>query len=302
VSEVRYRAFDVAVAGGLLRVGEWGDDGPVVLAVHGITANHRSWVAVAEAVGRDVRLVAPDLRGRGGSGTLPGPCGMEAHGRDLVAVLDALELEGALAVGHSMGAFVVAAAGARYPERFPRVLLVDGGLPLSLPPSQRPQVGAVDVDALLHAMLGPAMQRLAMRFPTRESYRAYWRQHPALEEWDERIWSYLDYDLIGVEPELRSGVAIDAVRDDTLDTSNAQLVGAAINGLAVPPVLLRAERGLANDAPLYSDAVVDEWPNVEHRMAVAANHYTILFNTAGVDAVAAEIRAAAPADPSPVSV
>ena len=49
---------------------------PSVLAVHGITASHRSLAVVAERL-PDVRLIAPDLRGRGRSigrppGTRPG--------------------------------------------------------------------------------------------------------------------------------------------------------------------------------------------------------------------------------------
>ncbi|MFZ5850408.1 MAG: alpha/beta fold hydrolase, partial [Actinomycetota bacterium] len=73
-----YRTLDVPVDGGTLRVGVWGEAGPVVLAVHGITANHRTWDLVADRL-PDVRLVAPDLRGRGRSATLPGPFGMARH-------------------------------------------------------------------------------------------------------------------------------------------------------------------------------------------------------------------------------
>ena len=46
--------------------------GAPVLALHGITANHLAWQLVAEAL-PDLRIVAPDLRGRGRSGELPGP-------------------------------------------------------------------------------------------------------------------------------------------------------------------------------------------------------------------------------------
>ncbi len=87
-----YRTHDVPVAGGTLRVGVWEPpeataETPTVLAIHGITASHRCWLAVVEALPQ-VRIVAPDLRGRGRSNQLPGPYGMPAHAADLVAVLD----------------------------------------------------------------------------------------------------------------------------------------------------------------------------------------------------------------------
>ena len=60
--------------------------------MHGITASHRAWPAVVAAL-PGVRVVAPDLRGRGRSNSLPGPYGMGAHADDLAAVLDALGVE-----------------------------------------------------------------------------------------------------------------------------------------------------------------------------------------------------------------
>ena len=53
-----------------------------------------------------VRLIAPDLRGRGRSNTLPGPFGMTRHADDMAAVLDFLGVPRAVVVGHSMGGFV----------------------------------------------------------------------------------------------------------------------------------------------------------------------------------------------------
>ena len=78
---------DVPVTGGRLRVGLAGPpprpDAPAVLAVHGITASHRSWSAVARRLGQDLSFLAPDLRGRGGSSSVAGSYGLGAHVADL---------------------------------------------------------------------------------------------------------------------------------------------------------------------------------------------------------------------------
>src|SRR5262245_40190305 len=138
--------FDVGVEGGRLRVVAWPGDGPIVVAAHGITANALSWAAVARELDGGVHLIAPDLRGRAGSAGIAGPFGMAAHAADIVAIADHLGAPRVGLVGHSMGGFVVTETAHRHPERVSSVLLVDGGLPLPLPPG-------IDVDTALHATI-----------------------------------------------------------------------------------------------------------------------------------------------------
>src|SRR5207248_1989 len=144
---------DVPVRGGTLRVAQWGDGDAVVLAIHGITASSMSWPAVARRLPHSHTVVAPDLRGRGDSAGLPGPWGMSQHAEDMVAVLDAIGVHRAVVTGHSMGAFVAVVLAAAHPDRVERLVLVDGGLPLSLPEG-------LDSDGVLDATLGPAIARL----------------------------------------------------------------------------------------------------------------------------------------------
>jgi pimeloyl-ACP methyl ester carboxylesterase len=165
----------VPVEGGDLAVAVWEGDGPLVVAAHGITASHLGWSMVADALGGSVRLVAPDLRGRGASSDLPGPYGLRAHARDLVAVMDHLGVESTLIVGQSMGGYVAAVMAEDFPERVARVLMVDGGLPLPIPEG-------LSLDQVVEAVIGPARARLSMTFESREAYRDFWRNHPALAE------------------------------------------------------------------------------------------------------------------------
>ena len=120
--------LDVPVAGGSLAVYRLGSRGPAVLAVHGITSNSHAWIAAARALGDRASLVALDLRGRGRSAELPGPYGVAVYARDLLAVLDRLELEQTVVVGHSLGAYIVAQFGVNHPDRVNQLVLVDGGV------------------------------------------------------------------------------------------------------------------------------------------------------------------------------
>lgn len=288
-----YEAFSVEVDGGALHVGRWGDGPNVVLAAHGITGNHRSWQAVARALGPEVSLVAPDLRGRGRSADLPGPHGMRAHAADLVAVIDHLQVDRAVLAGHSMGAYAASVVAATMPERWSAVVLVDGGIPLPLP-------DGVDPDAMVAGVLGPALDRLGMTFADRAAYHACWREHPALAEpgtWSEDTEAWLDHDLVGEEPELRSCASMDAVRFDCRELLTDREVRRAFSEICRPTVLLRAPRGLLDQLPpLYPDELLDpiraRWPVRLEMLVDNTNHYSILLAQRGAQVVARHLAAA----------
>jgi pimeloyl-ACP methyl ester carboxylesterase len=282
---------DVPVAGGALatfRLGEAPDGGDPVLAIHGITANSRSWLAVARALEGRASLLAPDLRGRARSNRLPAPYGMAAYARDMLAVLDHFGLERAVLVGHSLGGYAVARFAVDHPERVRSVVLVDGGLSAPLPDGVDPQaVGA--------AVLGPALARLQQTFSTREAYHAWWRAHPAFANGDARgedLVAYADHDLVGEPPALRSSVGEEVVRADAAELLE---IGKPAHRLRVRTELLCAERGMLDDPnPLQPPAIAEPWtaaaPEVRRTERVPdVNHYTIVMGAAGAGAVAQAI-------------
>jgi pimeloyl-ACP methyl ester carboxylesterase len=273
---------EVPVEGGAMAVGVWDaePDAPVVVAAHGITASHVAWHPVAQALDGRVRLVAPDLRGRGASADLPGPWGMKAHARDLVAVASHFGAERPLVVGHSMGGWVVSVMAADYPERVGRLLMVDGGLPIPLPPG-------LSAEDAVQAVIGPAMARLSMTFASRDEYRAFWRNHPALGPWwSPEVEAYVDYDLTGTEPDLRSRVSRQAVVADSEDTLGDPTLGNALHRAQCVVEVLRAERGmLDNPEPLFPDASLEGFPVVDLGVVPDTNHYTIGLAPHGAAAV-----------------
>lgn len=289
-----YDVLEIPVDGGVLTAGRWsaGPAAPVVLAAHGITGNHLSWAAVARALDGAVTLVAPDLRGRGRSNGLPEPYGMRAHADDLAAILDELEIPRVTLVGHSMGGFVATTAAARQPERFGPLVLVDGGLSMPVPP-------AADIDAMLEVFLGPAMARLSMTFSGRAAYREFWQAHPAfVDAWSDDVEHYVQYDLVGEEPELRSACSAAAVRTDGADILLNQEVIDAIQAPTTEAVVLWAPRGLQNEPQgLYDErrlGLIDLDPERVRTAAVpGTNHYTVVLSDDGATAVAREIVAAA---------
>jgi pimeloyl-ACP methyl ester carboxylesterase len=288
--------LDVPVAGGSLAVYRYGPDTtdvPAVIAAHGITGNALAWAAVARALDDRVALISLDLRGRGRSAHLPGPFGMGSHARDILAVADHLALERPVLVGHSMGAYVVVRFATDFPERSAAAVLVDGGLSL-------PGAAGSDPDAFLDAFLGPAIARLSMTFPDRDAYHRFWTSHPALAGGgvrDEILTPYVDYDLVGEPPELRSSVSEVAVREDGAEILR---MGSAASQLALPARLLRAPRGLLDEPnptvpATYAKAWVEADPDRRQEAEVTGtNHYTILMGSGAVTVADAILRSTNP--------
>jgi lipase len=294
-------SLSVPVLGGTLHVGVAGaapgtPGVPVVLAAHGITGSHRTWAPVARHLGETVTLLAPDLRGRGQSAGLGGPFGMAAHVEDLVAVLDHVGCSRAVVAGHSMGGYVATRFATNAPDRLSAALLVDGGLPLPVPPD-------VDPDVLLGLVLGPSLARLQMTFPSAEAYRDFWRVHPAFagEAWTDDIVDFIDYDLgppeTGPDGDTvhRSRVSEDAVRADGRDLLDGDSARKALLSLSEPCTLLWARRGLQNeDRPLLPAEVIAEVQTLLPHLTVSevpdTNHYFILLGARPAGVVAAEIR------------
>lgn len=128
-----------------------------MLAAHGITGTHMQFHAIADQLGSDITLIAPDLRGRGRSSEVSGPFSMGTHGDDLAAVLDHVGVDRAVVMGHSMGGFAAVVLAHRHPERVEHLVLVDGGIPLDLG-----ALADMPTDQLIAAMIGPALERLRM--------------------------------------------------------------------------------------------------------------------------------------------
>lgn len=282
----------VPVRGGELTVGRWGARGPVVLAAHGTTANHRSFLAVAEELAGDVTLLAPDLRGRGGSAALPGPWGMRTHADDLVAVLDHLDVGSAVLVGHSMGGFAATVAAERHPERVGGLVLMDGGVPLSI---DWPE--GLSTEDKIRAVIGPALERLDRRWQTLEDYLEYWRPHPALgPQWNAYIEDYLTYDVHEVDGAWRSKVSREAVVYDGRETLEDDRSVTAIERIELPTTLLWATRGVMDQTPgLYPPEVAGSLPQrLSHLEArsVDVNHYALGLSERGAREVAGAIREA----------
>jgi pimeloyl-ACP methyl ester carboxylesterase len=109
---------------------EWGaPDAPVVICVHGLTQNARSFDRLAEALAHTHRVICPDVVGRGRSGWLPDAIGYDfpQYLADLNALIARLGAETVGYVGTSMGGIMGMLAAALPDTPIRRLVVNDVG-------------------------------------------------------------------------------------------------------------------------------------------------------------------------------
>jgi pimeloyl-ACP methyl ester carboxylesterase len=291
--------FGVEVAGGTLHVARAGappeQADSVVLAVHGVTASLMTWRTVARELAEHsgTTVLAPDLRGRGRSSTLPGPYGIASHVDDLLAVLDQVGARRAVLVGHSLGGYVAARLDAEHPDRVTGLVLLDGGLPLAAPD---------DPDEMVRTAVAQAVMRLGITFDSADAYVSAWHSHPAFAQaWNDDVEEYARYDLVDDGHAVRCVASPEAVRTDS-----AEMVYDGVSRNALDRVrgqdlvhVLRAERGLfdEHEHPVISVADLRTFaarhPEAHVQTVAGVNHYTLVMgDSPGPGKVVAAIEAA----------
>ncbi len=101
----------------------WGERGPVILAVHGMTSSRKSWERFAMHYQDRYRIYAYDQRGHGDSAETTGPMTLHRALLDLYNAMEALPDPVDILIGHSWGGAVAILGGRRFDVQ--RVVAVD---------------------------------------------------------------------------------------------------------------------------------------------------------------------------------
>lgn len=133
----------VAVDDATIDVLSEGSGDPIVL-IHGFPLTRDVWDAQAEQLAQHARVIRPDLRGAGRSSVPDGPYLMETLAGDIAGVLDALGIDRAAIVGHSMGGYVAMAFCRMYTERVTRLALVCSKLAADTPEASKAREDLAD--------------------------------------------------------------------------------------------------------------------------------------------------------------
>lgn len=99
--------------------------GPPLLLVHGVPLSLITWRHVLDELSRSFTVIAPDLKGFGRSEKPRGDYTVEAHARTLLALIEALHLDGVTLVASSYGCAPAIHAAVARPDRVARLVLIN---------------------------------------------------------------------------------------------------------------------------------------------------------------------------------
>ncbi|HEU4463404.1 MAG TPA: alpha/beta fold hydrolase, partial [Gemmatimonadota bacterium] len=165
--------------------------GETVVFLHGYTDSSLSFGPTIEALlarRPDLRTLAPDLRGHGGSSLPPAeecaadpaPCFRVAEfARDVLAFLDAVDVERAHLVGHSYGSLVAQDVALAAPDRIASIVLL-GSTARAV---GNPVIEGFVLGELVEGKWKPALEARDVEWPADAYDVTPLEIDPAIEEW-----------------------------------------------------------------------------------------------------------------------
>ncbi len=250
----------------------------VVVLIHGLTANSRTFVGLAPILAaQGWYVIAPDLRGRGQSAKPPHGYGVPFHANDILSLCDALGFKSVHIVGHSLGAVIGLYLAALYPSRVGKLVMIDaGGV---IPPDTQQAIAA-------------SVNRLGTSFPSLDAYLAQMRQLPMLQ-WNALWEQYFRYDA-DIHPD---GTVSSRVPRRAIEEENAALAALRSEDLPnlvrQPTLILRATVGLLgpDSGFILPRAEAERLSAIMPASRVIdipdTNHYTIIESPRFFEAVSA---------------
>jgi pimeloyl-ACP methyl ester carboxylesterase len=274
---------------------------PLVLGLHGITANRLGFLPLVEALAGEVEFVAYDARGRGRSDKPDDPAryGHRRHADDAACVLAALGRPADALVGQSMGAWDGLLLAAHHADAVRALVLADGGYFCDLPPD-------VDPAEFVDVTMGRGWyDRLQTVFPSRDAVLGVLRTLPPYRDlWSPHLEAMLDEGLDQLpDGRVRNRCSPVAAKADTLDyftPREAPYVKKDLGDVRCPVHLVRATRGFDVNpetvAPLMPETAVEELRRAVPQLVVETvpdtNHFTVNFGAQGVTVLAEAVRKA----------
>lgn len=131
------------------------NEGDVVVAVHGLTGNHLQMYNYKNLLASSYRFISVDLKGRGNSSAAPINTSIEQHTLDILALLDALNIQNPILIGYSMGAFIMSNVASRRDD-VKALILLDGA--------------AKCVESYQGKIVEPSLGRISKIYPTLDAY------------------------------------------------------------------------------------------------------------------------------------
>jgi pimeloyl-ACP methyl ester carboxylesterase len=252
--------------------------GPILILLPGLTANAHCFDGLIQAgLSRRLRVLALDLRGRGLSDKPSLGYSMADHTADVIALLDALEIERVVIGGHSFGGLLTFYLAANFPGRVSKLVVIDAAAKL--------------VNSQTRELIKPSLDRLGQRSPSWETYIEVIKRAPYFDSWwDPAIESYFRADVQfnedgSVQPRSRPENIAEAI-----DKAEREDWDSHLAAIKQPTLLLCAHGGYGPPGALpivsheQAQATARALPHC-HYVEAPGNHFTMLYGAGARRAV-----------------
>ena len=257
--------YQVQLPGVALQVTEWPGDSDPVLLLHATGFHSRCWDAIARQ-SPGAHIYAVDVRFHGGS---------DRHGEvdwllmagDIEALLDHLDLQRVVGVGHSLGGYLAAYVAARQLRRFRQLVLID---PVIMPRQLYSRL--FPPLHLVNPADSPVSRRKNQWQDAGEMYRRF-RDRPPFASWQDQVLrDYCEYALREVPNGSALQLACDPLQEAGiyLGQSGNEAIYELLPLLTIPVTVLRALPNFANPDDL---AASPTWPGLADSLPNAREFY-----------------------------
>ena len=254
-------------------------EGPVLLLLHGLTANAHAFDGLVDAgLSTHYRMICPDLRGNGLSSKPATGYTVEDHVQDILGLIDHLGEKKVHLGGHSFGGYLGFYMAANYPSVIDKLVILDA---------------AKSMNPLAPQMLSKALARLDVTYPGFDEYIEHVKKLPYLTFWDPAMLSYYRADVEdlpqgGVKP--RSNLKTITEKSMALAATKWTDI---IQKIGVTSILINALDNYTMDQPLLPDAIAKETVKMMKNAKYApveGNHQTMLYGSGAVQ-IAEQVKA-----------
>lgn len=247
-----------------------GGDGTPLFLLHGLTANLHSFGGLMKAgLGDGLRVIVPDLRGRGDTDKPETGYHMEDHAQDMLGLMSELGLTRVIMAGHSFGGLLSLYLAANYPDAVEKVIVIDAGKEATHP------------DVL--PKIKPSLDRLGAVIESADAFITTVKNSAYFADgfWSDDVEAYYRADLEALEGgAVRSKVSATAI-EEAVTKIIALDWGDIISRVTQPALLIHAPQPItAGGAPVLSVAGAQETVALladGHYVAVPGHHITMVF-------------------------
>lgn len=235
-----------------------------IIAIHGLTGNHKTFYYYRKLLENDYQFISYDLRGRGNSSPADEETTLFKHAEDLKAFIQKNNIKKPILMGYSMGAYVCAQVASEIEVE--ALILLDG---------------AGTTEERQRALIVPSLSRLEKTYDSEDDYVAQTRAiYESLNvQWDEVVEEITRYEVKETAHGYRHKSEASAMEKDFNSFYHFK-PSDVFQEVTCPILLVIATGRLGQRDPLFTKETYNETiATVENltRIEVPANHYTLMF-------------------------